>query len=98
MRKKYYATVVVLIFLIAAGCNHYGALNEDYGKSYNMMKSGQALDPGASKSLQPVTGLPGAAADGTMKKYTGSFAPADQAQQAPQGLLMQPFNLGTTGK
>jgi hypothetical protein len=95
MRGKYYATVVILIFILMAGCAHYGALEEDYGKSYNAAKSGQILNPGASKNLKPVTGLPGAAADGTMKKYTESFAPKDQPQNpAPQGSTTQQTSIG----
>ena len=96
MRGKYYATVVVLILLITAGCNHYGALPKDYGNSYNSAKSGQILNPGASKNLKPVTGLPGNAADANMKKYAESFAPAGPAgpQQTPSALLMTPLSLG----
>jgi hypothetical protein len=97
MRRKYFSAAV-LILLFTAGCAHYGALEKDFGKSYSMMKSGQTLNPEASKNLQPVTGLPGTAADGIMKKYTGSFAPADQTQQqAPQGLSTQPSSMGSTG-
>ena len=99
MRGKYFATVV-LILLIAAGCGHYGALTKDYGNSYNMMKSAQILNPGASKNLKPVTGLPGIAADATMKNYAQSFATSGQASgqaaagQAPSALLMTPLSLG----
>ncbi len=95
MRGKYLA-IVVLILLIAAGCNHYGALKKDYGNSYNMAKSGQILNPGASKNLKPVTGLPGTAADAAMKKYGDSFASTGQggSGQAPSALLMTPLSMG----
>jgi hypothetical protein len=97
MRGNYFATVV-LILLITSGCGHYGALTKDYGNSYNMAKSGQILNPGASKNLKPVTGLPGIAADATMKSYAASFAApsgqAGQAGQAPSALLMTPLSLG----
>jgi hypothetical protein len=97
MKGKYYATVV-LSLLITAGC-HYGALTKDYGNSYNMAKSSQILNPGASKNLKPVTGLPGTAADVAMKKYAESFVPAGgpAAQQAPapSALLMTPLSIGT---
>ncbi len=98
MRGKYFATVV-LILLITAGCNHYGALTKDYGNSYNMMKSAQILNPGASKNLKPVTGLPGPAVDATMKNYAQSFAASGQAAgqasgQAPSALLMTPLSIG----
>jgi len=96
MRGKYFGTVV-LILLITAGCGHYGALTKDYGNSYNMAKSGQILNPRASKNLKPVTGLPGTAVDVTMKNYTQSFATsgqAGQAGQAPAALMMTPLSLG----
>jgi hypothetical protein len=94
MRGKYCAAAV-LIVLIAAGCNHYGALNKDYGNSYNAATYGQILNPGASKNLKPVTGLPGPVADATMKNYAGSFAPDGAGQQqAPSALMMTPLSLG----
>jgi hypothetical protein len=80
-----------VIVLIMVGCNHYGALSKDFGNSYNAAKSGQILNPGASKNLKPVTGLPGTAADGNMKKYTESFAPTGQAQQTPQSFAITPI-------
>ena len=73
MRKKFYSTVFVLILLAAGGCSHYGALEEDYGKSYNQAKSNQILNPQAAKNLQPVTGLPGEAAAASQEKYLQSF-------------------------
>lgn len=95
MRGKYYAAVAVAIFLITAGCAHYGSLEGDFGKSYRAAKSGQILNPGASKNLKPVSGIPGAAADGSMQKYTQSFAPADQPQsQTPQGSITQQTSIG----
>ncbi len=94
MRGKYFASVV-LILLITAGCGHYGALTKDYGNSYYMSKSGQILNPAASKNLKPVTGLPGTAGDATMKKYTESFVTAGPGQQqAPSTLLMTPLSVG----
>jgi hypothetical protein len=98
--RKTYISAAVLILLVTAGCNHYGALNEDYGKSFSMMKSGQTLNPEASNNQKPVTGLSGSAADLNMKKYTSSFAPSNQTQQqAPQGIYMMPSSsAGTTGQ
>ncbi len=78
MQKKYYATVVVLIMLATGGCGHYGALEEDYGKSFNQAKAGQILNPQASKNLQPVTGLSGEAAAASEAKYLQSFGKTSQ--------------------
>jgi hypothetical protein len=91
MRRTYYVAVVVLIFLITTGCAHFGALEEDYGKSYYAAKTGQILNPEASNNLEPVTGLSGAAADGTMKKYTDSFSPSGQTSQMPQSFAITPI-------
>ncbi len=90
MRIKF-MTVAVLIFLFTIGCTHYGALEEDFGKSYQAAIDSQTLNPGASKNLGPVSGLPGAAAEGTMKKYTESFSPSGQASQTPQSFAITPI-------
>jgi hypothetical protein len=91
MRKKYYTTVVVLILFFMTGCAHYGALEEDYGKSYNAAKDGQILNPGASKNLEPATGLSGRVAESTLKKYTDSFSSSGQAPQTPQSFAITPI-------
>ncbi len=96
MRRTYSALVIVMIFLMTAGCATYGALEEDYGKSYRSAKSGQTLNPGASKNLTPVAGIPGTAADQVVKKYSDSFAPSTQtSQQAPMGII--PLSSSGTG-
>jgi hypothetical protein len=76
MQKNYYTTVLVLIVLAAGGCGHYGALEADYGKSYNQAKAGQIMNPQASQNLQPVTGIPGEAAAASEEKYLQSFGKA----------------------
>ncbi len=91
MSRTYYVIVSILISLITAGCNHYGALPKDYGNSYNMAKQGQILNPAASNNLEPVTGLPGTAAEPVMKKYAGSFSPPGPASQMPQSFAMTPI-------
>ncbi len=80
--KGIYYIGVVLIVLFAAGC-HYGALTKDYGKSYDMAKYGQILNPQASKNLEPVTGLSGRAAEANMQKYIKSFSQAPAGQSQP---------------
>jgi hypothetical protein len=90
MRKIYYAAII-LNALIMVGCNHYGALSKDYGNSYNAAKSGQILNPGASKNLGPATGLSGKAAESTMNKYTDSFSSSGQASQTPQSFAITPI-------
>ena len=90
MRRTLIAAVVFTIVFIA-GCGHYGALTDDYGKSYNMAKQGQILNPDASKNLEPVTGLNGTAAEAVMKKYNDSFKKGkDCDQSAQQGFTLMP--------
>jgi hypothetical protein len=95
MRANYCAAVVILVSLTMAGCCPYGELKKDYGNSYNAAKAGQILNPGASNNLAPVTGLPGAAADGAVKRYTETFAPANQ--QAPNGGTKSILPIGAMG-
>jgi hypothetical protein len=91
MRKYYYAAAAILIFLITTGCAHYGALEKDYGKSYQAAKYGQMLNPGASKNQEPATGLSGTAAESSMKKYTDSFSSSGQTSQTPQSFAITPI-------
>ena len=84
MKKILYAAVSVLVFLAAAGCARYGALEDDYGKSYNRAKYGQILNPEAHKNLKPVVGLSGEASQAAMQKYTDSFSNGGE-QSAKQG-------------
>ncbi len=93
MREILIAAVSVT-FLVTVGCAHYGALEGDYGKSYNMAKYNQILNPGASKNLEPVAGLNGKAAEAAMKKYTDSFSKGCE-QPAQQGFTLVPA--GNTG-
>jgi hypothetical protein len=95
MRKRYYTTVVVLMLLVTTGCAHYGALEEDYGKSYRAALDGQTLNPAASKNLEPVTGLNGKAMEAVMNKYIESFSKKGYEQPAQQGFILAPA--GTTG-
>lgn len=86
MRIKYSAAIA-LMFLLVTGCAHYGALDEDRGKSYNMAKQGQILNPDASKNLKPVTGLHGAAVAANEEKYIASFRKTAQ-KAAPKSFVV----------
>ncbi len=97
--KRIYYIGVVLIVLFAAGC-HYGALTKDYGKSYDMAKYGQILNPEASKNLKPVTGLNGQAETEVMKKYIDSFSKSGEqaVQQSFAVVPMTPTGTAGTGQ
>ncbi len=96
MRETLIIAAVSITFLATAGCAHYGALEGDYGKSYNMAKYNQILNPGASKNLEPVTGLNGEAAEANMDKYIESFSKASK-KQATKGFVMPVIPADTTG-
>ncbi len=93
--KKICLTLILLSFVGAAGCT-YGALTNDYGKSYTMAKQGQILNPQASKNLQPVTGLSGKAAAAGEEKYIQSFS-ATSNGKATKGVAMPVIPAGSAG-
>lgn len=90
MRRAYYAAAV-LVIIFTAGCAHYGALEDDFGKSFKTAKYGQILNPGASKNLAPVTGLNGKATEAVMQKYIDSFSRGGE-QSAQQSCTQPPVS------
>lgn len=98
MRKRCCAAAI-LSMLLAAGCNHYGAIENNFGKSYEMAKQGQILNPDASKNLKPVTGLGGKASEAAAKKYADSFSGGNSHQTTQPGFAVvpvAPFGTGET--
>ncbi len=94
MKKKYLIVIFILSLVFAAGCSHYRALDKDFGKSYNMAKQGQILNPDASKNLKPVTGLSGKAAAANEEKYLNSFGKAPDGQSKGYVVPMIPAGMG----
>jgi hypothetical protein len=72
---KSYPTQVGLIVLmfILFGCGRGVIddtfLDKNWGRSFETARETQQLDPDASPTLGPVTGLDGQAAEGDMQKY-----------------------------
>lgn len=95
MNVKFCAEIIV-IFMIATGCATYGEIEKDFGKSYAMAKSGQILNPAASKNLKPVIGLSGDAAAAGMEKYTQSFGKGAQ-KPASKGYVVPVIPTDTGG-
>jgi hypothetical protein len=58
----------VLMTFALAGCGH-DALKKNWGSAYESAKQSQTANPDASKNLEPVVGLDGAAAEKAMKDY-----------------------------
>lgn len=93
---KKICSVLILLSVVGAGGCTYGALTNDYGKSYTMAKEGQILNPGATKNLQPVTGLSGKAAAASEEKYIQSFAVSSNGK-ASKGFALPVIPAGTAG-
>jgi len=95
MFSKYpaYVGLVVVLFL-SFGCAT--APHEyNWGKSFEMTKDAQVLDPEASANADPVTGLDGQAAANDMKRYReGPEGGRGSGGDVMEGLL---GTLGGTG-
>ena len=81
---KRYGILVVVIAAIAvlSGCACEGKnLSADtWGRSFELAKYNQYLNPEAGKNLEPVEGLNGWAADAVMAGYQSSFKGEKGAQ------------------
>ena len=88
---KRYGILIVVIAAMACflGCACGGSnLNANWGRSFEMAKYNQNLNPEAGKNLEPVEGLNGWAADAVMAGYQGSF-------KGEQGAPTYNLNLGS---
>jgi hypothetical protein len=69
MFSRYPACVgFVIVLFVSFGCAT-APHEQTWGKSFEMTKDAQMLDPDASENLDPVTGLDGEAAARGMKRY-----------------------------
>ena len=74
MVKKYVIfTALLFVGSSLVGCTYHSRLKEDYGNSHGLVVANQKLDPEAGKSLEPVSGVDGIAAEKTMGKYQKGF-------------------------
>lgn len=87
----------MVIFLIGTGCATYGEIDDNFGKSYATAKSGQILNPAASKNLKPVTGLSGKAGEASMRQYTESFGKACSQQEAAPNFMVPVMSKDSEG-
>ena len=83
IRKTFFLIGLATIFLIATGCKeiHKSRLELDYGTSKKLATYNQILNPDAEKNLEPVSGLDGQAAKGSIKKYQDDFKKPTKAPQ-----------------
>jgi hypothetical protein len=73
---KRYGILLVVIAAMACflGCTCGGSnLTENWGRSFELAKYNQIMNPEATKNLEPVEGLNGWAADSVMAGYQDSF-------------------------
>lgn len=74
--------------LLAAGCvSTTPNLDSQFGKSVNLIKAQQTLNPEASRNTNPVAGIDGAAGKSGYDEYQKSY-------RAPT--LLTPLNIGTS--
>jgi len=75
MVKRYGILLVVIAAMaVFPGCVcGKGNLAENWGRSFEVAKYNQTLNPEAGKNLEPVEGLNGWAADAVMAGYQDSF-------------------------
>ena len=71
-------------------------LDQNWGRSFEAAKENQILNPEASKSLSPVVGLDGNAADANMNSYRKRFEGAG-AGEAGSGKGKGPFMIDLGG-
>ena len=79
LKKTIALTIACAMLALSAGCSSSGPVHEEtlldknWGRSVETAKYNQILNPDAGKSLTPVEGLNGKAADNSVKKYEDSF-------------------------
>ena len=76
MVKRYGILIILLLAAVAvfSGCVcGKGNLAENWGRSFEVAKYNQTLNPEAVKNLEPVEGFNGWAADAVMAGYQESF-------------------------
>jgi hypothetical protein len=85
-RYPAYVGLVVVLFL-SFGCATLPH-EKNWGKSFEMTKDAQVLDPDASGNLAPVTGLDGQAAANAMNRYQkGSDGDKGSCGRGTQSLI-----------
>ena len=79
LKRTIALTIACAMLALFAGCSSSGPVHEEtlldknWGRSVETAKYNQILNPDAGKSLTPVEGLNGKAADNSVKKYENSF-------------------------
>ena len=91
IRKPFLLIGVVTLFTIMAGCaKPLSRVETDYGHSSHLAKTNQILDPGASKNLEPVTGMDSEAAQAVTERYQKDF-------EKPSPTVPYTLTIGTIG-
>ena len=69
-----FLSIIIATALVCGACATPSRVTDNWGTAYYAQKQGQAVNPDASKNLQPVEGLYGQAAEAAMGQYIKSFA------------------------
>ncbi len=85
--------ILTISALVCGACATPSKVADNWCTAYYAQKQGQVINPDASKSLQPVEGLYGQAAEAAMGQYLKSFT-GEKTGQGRMGTL----GIGYTGQ
>jgi hypothetical protein len=83
MRKTYLGLAVLILFasvLIGCETHRQQVLDDNWGKSFQAVKSNHIIDPNAGMDDQTVEGMNGVNSENAMEKHHKSFAEKPPAQ------------------
>jgi len=93
MEKKLCFGLGIIVLLSVGACAGPSRVEMDFGTSAKLAVFNQTVNPQAGKDQQPVVGLDGGAAKGTMEKYRKDFE-----KPAPPATNVYTIQTGITGK
>ncbi len=82
--SRFYILCATLPIFVISACAPVSRLDKDHGRSFKEARNNQVLYPEARKSLEPVSGLDGHAAQAGIEKYRKTF---EQRQETPQPIF-----------
>lgn len=80
-----FACLGIAVVMLAGCAVGPTRVEADFGRSVDLARSGQILDPAAQQNLAPVYGFDGKAAQATLERYRSTFEKA-----APQPTFVIP--------
>jgi hypothetical protein len=87
--KRIFSVSAVLLLLSGCAWQQESLSDQNWGRSYEMAKYNQILNPDAGKNLKPVEGLDGKAAENAAEKYENSFKKDAKQEGLPSGTFIK---------